>query len=231
MLLSEFENKIKNKLNEFDLKEVFPYKENGVLGEVNTFEEVVFKAIFSYNTFEIIEETARFYSINEQRIIREIIRYQKEMDAYYGLFQVERKNRTELTHTEIKNRLNKAYKKNRGFYYIVGLKGYTSTTLHENPVLSPGLGHGKRMGCGNKRKYRLYGKMSKVLPETLRLYDGSNITWSYPIKINGVCLECESIYEVYDLVLRHKEGLTLEKERTFYSSQEKKIIKTLKKIP
>jgi len=41
MLLSEFENKIKNKLNEFDLKEVFPYKENGVLGEVNTFEEVV----------------------------------------------------------------------------------------------------------------------------------------------------------------------------------------------
>ena len=96
MLLSEFENKIKNKLNEFDLKEVFPYKENGVFGEINTFEEVVFKAIFSYNTFEIIEETARFYSINEQRIIREIIRYQKEMGAYYSLFQVERKTNPEL---------------------------------------------------------------------------------------------------------------------------------------
>lgn len=230
MLLNEFEQKIKEKLEDLGVLEEYPYIENGVLGKAETFEDVMFKAVFSYKSFEIIEKTSRCYSVKEQRVIQEIIRYQKEMGAYYAPFLNNKQVKANRTHEEVKNILNKANKKNRGIYFVTGLGGYTSTTLYENPILVPGLGHGKSVGCGQKKKFRLYGKLLKILPATLKLYDGYSLECCYPIRIRDQPLFCESIYEVYGLALRHKEDLFLEKERTFYSSQEKKIVKLLKEV-
>lgn len=235
MYLTEYEQRVYIWLQSLGITETFPYKESGVLGVVDSIEDVYFKAVFSYDCFSLEIETNQHYSANEIRNIKAIQRYQKKMSAYYKPFQSKRTTITEedvraYTHEKLKGLFNKAYKVNRGIYYLSGLKGYTSTTLYENPTIEPGAGHGVSVGCGMYRKYRTYGKIAVVAVETLKLFDGTELVFNYPFSIKGRETSSNSIYEVYDLAYKHGENFELLEDRRFYSSQQKKIVKKLKKL-
>lgn len=231
MFLSEYEEKVVEWLKSLGITEEFPYLENGILYTANTLEEIYFKATFSYETFEPVEETNKYYSANELHNIRLLLKYQKKMDAYYKHFQckatVTEEEVKTLTHLQIKGRLNKAYKCNRGVYYITGLRGYTSTTLYENPIIEKGEGHSGHEGCGMYRKIRLFGRMATILPETLRLFDGTTSIFEYPFMLKGKEVSSNSIYEVYTLAYKNPDNFELVNARRYYSSQEKRIIKKL----
>ena len=80
------------------------------------------------------------------------------------------------------------------------------------------------------RKHRLFGKLSVVVPETLRLFDGTLVEFNYPFEIDGRETRSTSIYEVYTLAFRYGERFKIIEARRYYSGQEKKIIKKLKKL-
>lgn len=231
MFLSEYEEKVVEWLKSLGIIEEFPYLENGILYTANTLEEIYFKATFSYETFEPVEETNKYYSANELHNIRLLLKYQKKMGAYYKNFHykstVTEEEVKALTHEQVKNRLNKAYRCNRGVYYITGLRGYTSTTLHENPIIEKGEGQSGHEGCGMYRKLRLFGKMALVLPETLRLFDGTTSIFEYPFLLKGKEVSSDSIYEVYVFAYKNPDSFELLNARRYYSSQEKRTIKKL----
>ena len=231
MCLMENEEKVVEWLRSLGITEKFPYLENGILYTANTLEEIYFKATFSYETFEPVEETNKYYSANELHNIKLLLKYQKKMGAYYKNFHykstVTEEEVKALTHEQIKNRLNKANKCNRGVYYITGLRGYTSTTLYENPIIEKGNGQPEHEGCGMCRKIRLYGRMALILPETLRLFDGTTSIFEYPFLLKGKEVSSNSIYEVYALAYKNPNDFELANARRYYSSQEKRIIKRL----
>ena len=235
MYLTEYEQKVYIWLKELGIVETFPYKESGVSGIVDNIEAIYFKAVFSYDCFSPEIETNQHYSANEIRNIKAIQRYQKKIGAYYKPFQSKRTTITEddirgYTHEKLKGLFNKAYRVNKGIYYMSGLKGYTSTTLYENPTITPGNGHGVSVGCGMYRKYRTFGRIAIVATETLKLFDGTELRFDYPVSIKGKETSSNSIYEVYSLAYKHGENFELLEDRRFYSSQQKKIVKKLRKL-
>lgn len=228
-MLTRYEAEVYEWLLSIGVTENFPYIENGLEGCADNIEDIYFKAVFSYETFEPIVQGNKHYSPNELKNISVIQRYQQEMGAYYSPFQVERSGISEEVvngygHQKIKETFNKANRKNKGIYYISTFQGYTSTTLYENPIIEVS------EAFNRPRKERLFGRLSVVVPETMRLYDGTELTFQYPFMMKGREVSSNSIYEVYSLAYKHPEGFELINSKKFYSNQQRKIIKKLKEL-
>lgn len=228
MYLTEYEQKIYEWLRTQGIVESFPYIENGIEKTANSLEEIFYKAVFSYRTFSLVDKS-RAYSPNDIRNISLILSYQNQMGAYYSTFQTKRTTITEediqgYSHEKVKGLLAKAYKKNRGLYYISSLKGYTSTTLYENPVREV------LKGSNRPKKIRVYGRIQKVFPETLRLFDGTNVTFDYPFVLNGLEDKTDSIYRIYELAYLNSSNFEIVASRGVYSGQQKRVIKKLKEL-
>lgn len=215
------------------IEEQYPYIENGVQKTANSMYEIYAKAIFSYQTFQIVESTTQHYSVQEQRNLKLIEQYQKEMGAYNTTFQEKRREVNEayidsLPHEKIRKILYIANRKNKGLYFVSGLGYFTSTTLYDNPVTTKA--QGGSCGGGMPRKERVYGELSLVVSETLKLHNGSVPIFTYPYSLNAMRIQTESIYKVYQAAYKHPDSFELLEERKFYSSQHKRIIKRLKEM-
>lgn len=224
MYLTEYEKKIYDWLKTLGITERFPYIENGVEGEVSTMEEIYYKAVLSYQTFSLIDRN-RAYSPNDFRNVELIKDYQIKMGAFYAPFQTKRSLTEEdmegFSHEKLKGIFTKAHRKNQGIYYISGLRGYTSTTLFLNPSYEC------LNGSNRKSKVRVYGRIQKVLPETLKLFDGTIATFDFPFVLNGLECSTDSIYRVYELAYLNPNGFEIIANRGVYSGQQKRIIKRL----
>lgn len=235
MLLTEKEKKVKEMLELKGFNEFYPFYENGVEKSVDCFEELLFRVVLSYDTFQPIIDHNHHYSENEIRNINLIQEYQEDMEAYYHPFFSKRSDITEedikdYDHLKLKHIFNKAVKKNRGIFFITALKGYTSTTLYDNPEIEKGEGRSGHEGCGMYRKNRLYGKLAIVVPKTLELHNGKCADFSYPYSLNGKEYKTNSIYDIYSLAYEKPEEIELLHTRKYYSGQQKKIVKGLKRL-
>ena len=226
-MVLEHERKALEWLSSLGIEESFPYVENGVVGSVNSVEEIYFKAIFSYDTFAPIVEKKSSYSNQELINIAEIQKYQKEMGAYYAPFQVKRNAITSdviegYTREEVKDLLNKANRKNRGSYFVSGLQAYTSTTLFYNPEIV--------VSEQSKRKYkkRFCGCIADVVTKTMRLYNGKEVSFFYPYLLDRQVKRSKSIYEIFALSYQYKNRFEIIKPYEFYSIQHRKVIKKLR---
>lgn len=221
-------------LNALGISEVYPFIENGLVRGADTVERVYFNAIFAYETFQLLEKTSKDFSVNEQRNIANILRFQKEIGAYYAPFQTSRSLTTEeiksLSQHDIRHKLMTAYKKNRGIYYVSGLQAFTSTLIYENPEIVKRRTTEGKAKAGVPFKKRDYGPLYEIVPKTLKLFDGSTSIFTYPFMLNGIICEANRIYDIYMLVYRWPGFVDLAHDRTFYSSQEKKIFKQVKSI-
>lgn len=221
-------------LSALGISEVYPFMENGLVRGADTIERVYFNAIFAYETFQLLEKTSKDFSVNEQRNIANILRFQKEIGAYYAPFQTSRSLTTEeiksLSQHGIRHKLMTAYKKNRGIYYVSGLQAFTSTLIYENPEIVKRRTADGKAKAGVPFKKRDYGPLSDIVPKTLKLFDGTTSIFTYPFVLNGVVCEVNRIYDVYMLAYRWPGYVDLAHDRTFYSSQEKKIFKQAKSI-
>ncbi len=230
MVLTEEQHLQKDWLESFGIKEVFPFVENGVKSETDSIEDIYFRAVISYETFNPIVEYNHHYSANELKNIKLIKRYQRMMGAYHNNFQKRRKRIKQREHSEIKNILIKANKINRGIYFVTGLEAYTSTTLFYNPIIVKGQGHSNSVGCGMYKKIRFFGRIEDVLPETLKLYNGTITTFEYPYTINGTVSQNSNIYHVYKMAYKYGNCFEVLESRTMYSRQQKRIIRKLKRM-
>lgn len=228
-MLTDYERSSIKWLESLNISEFFPYKENGILKSATSLYEVYYKVVLSYETIEVIDEKNDFYSVNDLKNIESIINYQNKMCAKYSPFKSGRVGITDdvvksYSHQQIKDILTKSNRKNRGIYYVSSLNGYTSTTLFENPVMV------RADGAKRSHKERLFGHISVVVLETLRLFDDTKVLFSYPVSLDGKTIKCSSIYDVYHLVFNHPNELKLVNERHFYSKQQRKTIKRLRKV-
>ena len=128
---------------------------------------------------------------------------------------------SDYSHEKLKGIFTKAHRVNRGIYYLSSLRGYTSTTLFLNPSYEC------LKGSNRKSKIRVYGRIQKVLPETLRLFDGTTAIFDFPFAINGLECSTDSIYRVYKLAFENAGHFELLANRGVYSGQQKRIIKQL----
>lgn len=229
MYLTEYETGVYEWLKTLGIQEKFPYVENGVEGLADNIEEIFFKAIHSYDTFHPLDKKYKPYSKNDLRNISLIQEYQRSMQAYYAPFQTKRTTLTEkdiagFPHVKVKDKLRKANEVNRGIYFVSALQGYTSTTIYDNPV--------EVISMETKRphKERVFGRIQKVLPETLRLFDGTIATFDFPFVLNGVEDKRDSIYEVYEIAYNNPNHFEIIADNGFYSGQQKRIINRLMKI-
>lgn len=224
MYLTEYEEGVYQWLESIGIKEKFPYIENGVEGEVSTMEEIYYRAVLSYQTFSLIDR-GRAYSPNDFKNIELIKDYQRKIGAYYAPFWSKRnlteQEMSDFSHEKLKGIFTKAHRVNRGIYYLSSLRGYTSTTLFLNPSYKC------LKGSNRKSKIRVYGRIQKVLPETLRLYDGTTAIFDFPFAINGLECSTDSIYRVYKLAFENAGHFELLANRGIYSGQQKRIIKQL----
>ena len=225
-MLTRYEAEVYEWLLSIGITEKFPYKENGIESYADNIEDIYFKAVFSYDTFEPIVQGNQYYSPNELKNTSEIQRYQREMDAYYSPFKVERTGISEeiikeYSHVKIKSIFNKAHKKNKGIYFISAFQGYTSTTLYEHPRFEISEEFNRAY------KERLFGRLSIIVPETMRLYDGTKLKFQYPFILKGKEVSSDSIYEVYSLAYKYPNEFKLIKSKRFYSNQQRKNIKQL----
>ncbi len=235
MVLCDWEKKIKEWLNSMGIKEEYPYVECGEQGMVDNIEQIYYLATLSYETFSPIINKNHHYSPNELKNIRLIQKYQHSMGAYYSYFFSKRPDLTDeiirnYPHVKIKSILIKANKKNRGLYFISSFRGYTSTTLFDNPTIEKGAGHGNSVGCGMYRKIRIFGRMGIVLPPTIKLKFGIDCTCEYPYILKGEVSSNCSIYHIYYLAYKYGKLFEVLEPRKMYSKQQKSIIRLLKRI-
>ena len=234
MILTDKQQEQKKWLESLGLKEYYPFIENCVESSTDNIEDVYFRAVYSFETFTPIEETNQYYSANELRNIKLIQRYQKSMGAYHSNIKKERTITEEeigLIHPhEYKSKLAKADKVNKGIYFITGLRGYTSTTIFNNPSTEAGKGNRTFVGCGMFKKNRVVGRIEEVLPETLKLYDFSFADFHYPYMINGREESSDNIYDVYEKAYKFGKFFEVLDSRMMYSSQQKRIIRKLQRV-
>lgn len=228
MFLTEKQHKQKEWLNSLGIYEVFPYIENGIVSETDNIEEIYFKAVYSYTTFKPIVEKNHHYSANELRNIKLIQRYQKAMNAHHSNIQRSNTTLTEqqiqgYDHITVRHIINKANRVNQGIYFITGLKSYTSSTLVDNPTVEQDI---KTKRC---RKTRVFGRIEIVLPKTLELLHSST-TFDYPYSIDGKESSSDNIYDVYEQAYKFGNLFEVLDARDKYSSQEKRIIRKLKRL-
>lgn len=187
-------------------------------------EDIYYKAVLSYQTFSLVDRN-RAYSPNDFKNIELIKNYQEKMGAYYAPFFSKRSLNEEdiegYSHEKMKNIFTKAHRVNKGLYYLSALKGYTSTTLFLNPTYEC------LNGSNRKSKVRVWGRIQKVLPATLALYDGTVATFMFPYTLNGVEGATDSIYRIYELAYANPDGFEIVANRGIYSGQQKRIIKRL----
>lgn len=224
--MTNYELRIYSWLKSLGITEKYPYIENGVEYLADTLEEVFYKAVLSYDTFSLVKKKYKPYSPNDIRNFEFLLRYQKEIGAYYAPFLTVRRNITEedvkkYSHDKVKSILNKASRVNRGIYFVSSLLGYTSTTLFENPIL--------QYSEETKRysKMRIFGRIQKVLLETAKHFDGTVLNIEYPFILKGVERKSESIYEVYELAYQNPNGFELITDNDLYSGQQKRIVNKL----
>lgn len=228
-MLTEYERNCIEWLKSLGIAEIYPYIENGIECSATSLYEVYYKAVLSYETLEIVDDKNAFYSVNDLKNIENIVEYQNQMGAFYSPFFTKRSDISDevikgYTHQQLKDILAKANRKNRGIYYISSINGYTSTTLHDNPRIV------KSEITNRPYKERVYGHISVVAAETLRLYDGTELSFSFPFMLKGREVSSSNIYEVYTLAYRFHSNFELLKEQRFYSKQQRRIIKQLRKV-
>lgn len=227
-MLTEYERNCIEWLKSLGITELYPYVENGIERVATSLYEVYYKAVLSYETLEIVDDKNAFYSVNDLKNIENIVKYQNQVGAFYSPFFTKRSDISDetikgYTHQQLKDILAKANRKNKGIYYISSINGYTSTILFDNPRIV------KSESTNRPYKERVYGHISVVATETLRLFDGTELSFSFPFMLKGREVSSNNIYEVYSLAYRFHSDFELLKEQKFYSKQQRKIIKQLRK--
>lgn len=218
IFLTESEAKIKEELN---IEETYPYTENGIEKIGYSFNEVLYKAVLSYETFTLTETQTSYYTTKEIDLINKVIDYQTNIGAYYSdFFASNNKVIENPDHLTVKNLLNKAAQKHKGIYFVFGLQGFCSTTLHNNPIWVRGK-------TPRKHKERFYGPLVEVVVKTLEIEEDS-FSFYYPYKVCGEEKRATSIYEVYQAAFS-EINFELLGSRQFYSKQERKIARNLHK--
>lgn len=234
MFLTDRQREQKRWLEDLGYKEYYPFVENAVEGFTDNIEDVYFRAVYSYETFRPVEETNQYYSANELKNIKLIQRYQKNIGAYHRNFLKDRliseEQISKIPMKEVKGKLSKAEKFNRGIYFITGLRAYSSTTIYENPSTESGQGNRGLLGCGMFKKNRVFGRIEDVLPETLKLYDFSFADFHYPCLVNGKEESSDNIYDVYEKAYKFGKFFEVLDSRMMYSSQQKRIIRALQRL-
>lgn len=234
MILTDRQQEQKKWLESLGFKEYYPFIENGVEGLTDSIEDVYFRTVYSFETFRPVEETNQYYSANELRNIRLIQRYQKNIGAYHSNIKKDRTITEEqislIPPHEYRSKLAKAEKVNKGIYFITGLRGYTSTTIFNNPSTEAGKGNRTFAGCGMFKKNRVVGRIEDVLPETLKLYDFSFADFHYPYMVKGKEESSDNIYDVYEKAYKFGKFFEVIDPRMMYSSQQKRIIRRLQRL-
>lgn len=228
-MLTDYERSSLEWLNSLGIVEQYPYIENGISKTASSIYELYYKVVLSYETIVISDENNEFYSKNDLKNIESLIRYQREMSAKYSPFRSVRSDISDeivkqYSQEQVKNILTKANRKNRGIYFISAVNGYCSTTLFENPI--------KVVSEESNRCYkkRLFGHISVVALETLRLFDNTELELSYLAVLGDKELKCCNLYDVYRLVFKYKNDLKLVNEKYFFSKQQRQTIKKLRKV-
>lgn len=214
--------------NRTDVTLTYPCIINGKQHVMPTFEKLLHSAIYDCETFEPIVEGHQHYSENQLDIIFAIIDYQLKMGAISSIYFTAEYTAAEikaLTHKEVRRIIRGFSSKNKGFYYMPTLDGYISTHLYENPSLIKGNKGGRR------KKEWLFGRMCDVFSPTMQLYCGSSLDFCYPYAIKeqeGSVKRIDDLIKVV-LTMDNPQDLILQQHMTYYSNQEKKLIRNLVK--
>jgi hypothetical protein len=175
-----------------DIKNTYPFKVSGLHKTANDFKELLKYVITDYQTIELIKNRNENFSEMELKLIEQIIRYQKEVGAYWDTVRVYNPPREnyimdEFTYKKQKTLLRKKAKNNKGIYYLPTVDLYTSTELYNKS--------NNKWGKKDLREY--YGDIIEVVIKTLYLYDNTKIKFNYPYKVDNKRKNARELKELY----------------------------------